>query len=213
MTAATKQAGDNNPALDYERNIDLVHKITNKIMGRINYSGMAMTREDVFQELSLLWLVCAEKYDEGAGIAFSTYFVRSAFNNMNRELLREGNSPFYKQADGGENDEGEQIDLFEVLDLDGGLSPEEVAQHFDSLEAELAKLSDEARLILSWTIDPPQELIDEIEKKNQMSEQGQTRVGLSSAMAFAGALMSIPNAKLYQARGELMQLIKQMETK
>jgi len=71
--------------LDPIKNMRLIKKVAYTVHARrFAPLGLPMDKEDLVQELVVVWLGCVEKFDPTSGFQFSTYFMRAAYNRVNR---------------------------------------------------------------------------------------------------------------------------------
>lgn len=73
-----------NLAAYYEANVGLIHSVARKGYGRIADIGGSQSYDDLFQELTEVFIKAYDAFDESAGFTFSTYFMTSARNYLNR---------------------------------------------------------------------------------------------------------------------------------
>lgn len=104
-------------------------------------------------------------------------------------------------------------------------TPEQLLEFKQEYEKATANLSPLAALIVEWLRDPPQELLTELNKKLAFSEQGQDgraesrKYGLRDGLTVTNVARflslvdgnSITVEQLVMAKGELNQIVKQLE--
>lgn len=73
-----------NLAAYYEANVGLIHTIARKGYGRLVEIGASQSYDDLFQELTEVFIKAYDAFNENAGFTFSTYFMTSARNYLNR---------------------------------------------------------------------------------------------------------------------------------
>lgn len=72
-----------NLAAYYEANVGLIHSIALPGYGRLADIGGSQSYDDLFQELTEVFIKAYDAFDENAGFTFSTYFMTSARNYLN----------------------------------------------------------------------------------------------------------------------------------
>jgi RNA polymerase sigma factor (sigma-70 family) len=141
----------------YADNVGLIHSVARKGFRRLQAIGAITDYDDLVQALAVTFIKSYDLFDESKG-AFSTYFVRSAFNKVNRIA---------------EAHEIERLELrirsveeMSSWQEDGEMSVEETiagneptpAQHYEAKNVRLGildALSPVAEMIVEMAIDPP----------------------------------------------------------
>lgn len=212
MNSLSNNAGLN-PALDFKMNVGLVHKITNKIMSRAGSMRTCYEEDDIFQELSIVWLECVSKFDEGKGVKFSTYFVKAAYNRANKLLRKEGNAPLNSQQLAKDED-GEDADLFQITDF-GSLV--DYTERAEILEREIETVSDQAKLVIDWMITPPKELLeysnDIARQRASNSSNGKkksARLDMAETLSFVRVVVGMNTNEMYSTRAEVIKFIDRL---
>lgn len=161
----------------YKANVGLVHTVARKGYSRLVSANVGIDYEDVFQEMSVVFLKAFEGFDPSRGFKFSTYFFMSAYNRLNAwaadmidERLKHGVVSIEELNDGNED---ENYSLSEVLLVDEG-TPEHSYRVVELLEHIARSLSPLASLLLTWSVAPPKELMDEIRKAELNAEFGRS---------------------------------------
>jgi len=72
-----------NKAEFYKANVGLVHTVSRKGYTRLVKARVTIDYEDVFQEMSMVFLKACDGFDESRGFKFSTYFFMAAYNRLN----------------------------------------------------------------------------------------------------------------------------------
>lgn len=157
----------------FERNERLVHKLVRQSMKRISsLSYVTMDEEDVRQEILMKLFECQKGFDKDAGVAFTTYFVRSVWNRINKLLERESNSASAHAISEFQSSEGEED--FSLLDYHQ--SPltvdDRVELHKDVMDG-ISRLSREAQTMVSWLVNPPDFVVQELEAYNYKERKNQ----------------------------------------
>jgi DNA-directed RNA polymerase specialized sigma24 family protein len=165
-----------NAADYYKANVGLVHSVSKKGYGRLRSAGVGMDYEDIFQEMSIVFLKAYSGFDESQGFKFSTYYFRAAYNKLNTwaqklidERLEHGVVSIQElnHSEDGENS------LEDVLMVDA-TTPEaqyRVTQFLSHVNDSLTPL---ASLILAWVLQPPPQLMTEVKKAEANAQYGRT---------------------------------------
>lgn len=124
------------------KNRGLIFKVAQKTHGRLVSAGVhLMSFDDFQQEATVVMQRCAEKFDASRGFKFSTYFVRSALNDLNRivdKLIREHVSLGVFSMSAPVNDDGDSLDFESIIDAGYGdpvdiIEAQETAELFENL--------------------------------------------------------------------------------
>lgn len=160
----------------YKDNMGLIHIVSKKGYARLQSAGVGLDYEDVFQELSVVFVKAYEKFDSTKGFAFSTYFFRAAFNKLNSwaqamidERLNQGVVSVQELNQGEDDEEREDIHLTDYA------TPESYCRVNEFLEHVGNTLSPLAALILAWVVTPPQELLEELRKADEHARYARAR--------------------------------------
>ena len=170
------------PAEYYKANMGLVHVVSRKGFSRMAAAKVVIDYEDVFQEMSIVFLKALEKFDESKGFKFSTYYFMCAFNRLNRwaqdlieERLKHGVVSIeelgHNVGDGGDMDMGGMMSDMS----DPSADPESSYRVRELLDHMAKSLSPLAGLILEWSIAPPEEVMTEIRKAQKYAEYGRAK--------------------------------------
>ena len=140
----------------YADNVGLIHTVTHKSFGRLRAIGAATDYEDLYQELTEVFIKAYDRFDESLGNKFSTYFITSAFHEVNKiakrfevERIEFGVKSFEELSvglDGGSVEE---------MIADSASTPEQELAGKDAVRNMLEKLSPLASMIAGMAIDPP----------------------------------------------------------
>ena len=165
----------------YKANVGLVHTVARKGYSRLVAANVGIDYEDVFQEMSVVFLKAYEGFDASKGFKFSTYFFMSAYNRLNSwasdlidERLKHGVVSIDELNDSG----GEEDYSLEDVMLVDAATPEAHCRVTELLEHIARTLSPLANLILTWAVAPPKELLDEVRKAELNAEFGRS-IGLN----------------------------------
>lgn len=165
----------------YKANMGLVHAVSRKGFSRLATAKVVIDYEDVFQEMSIVFLKAFEGFDESKGFKFSTYYFMCAYNRLNywaqrliEERLKHGVVSIEELSKGSD---GDDMDLGNVMQdyADPSTDPESSYRVTELLQYMLKNVSPLAGLILEWSIMPPQEVMTEVRKAHQYAEYGRSR--------------------------------------
>ena len=163
-----------NAADYYKANVGLVHSVSRKGYARLVAAKVGIDYEDVFQEMSVVFLKAYEHFDVSLGFQFSTFYFRSAYNRLNKwagdminERLKQGVMSV-EELNGDDENSMEEV-LYEDSE-----TPEGVLCAKQMLETIDRRMSPLAKLILEWTLEPPPELADLYRKAHIKAEYGRS---------------------------------------
>lgn len=168
----------------YADNIGLIHAVARKGYGRLMGIGASIDYEDLVQELSETFIKAYDKFDEGAGAKFSTYFTFAAYNEINKiaeRFERERNGSVVVSVEKKVGEYGYDVrrrylhgGTMSIEEMGAGLedetgiediipadtpTPEDIVGATSLAAAIMSKLSPLAASIAGMAIDPP-ELIE-----------------------------------------------------
>jgi RNA polymerase sigma factor (sigma-70 family) len=170
------------PAEYYKANLGLVHSVSRKGFSRLATAKVVIDYEDVFQEMSIVFLKAFEKFDESKGFKFSTYYFMCAYNRLNRwaqdlieERLKHGVVSIEEL--GQMTGEGDDFDMSAAMTdyADPSTDPESSYRVKELLDHMLKTLSPLAGLILEWSIAPPDEVMTEVRKAQDYAAYGRSQ--------------------------------------
>ena len=165
----------------YKANLGLVHAVSRKGFSRLAAAKVTIDYEDVFQEMSVVFLKAFEGFDESKGFKFSTYYFMCAYNRLNRwaqdmieERLKHGVVSIDELNDSSEQGD---MDLASTLEefVDPSSDPESSYRVRELLEYMAKTLSPLAGLILEWSVAPPEEIVIEVRKAQHYAEYGRSK--------------------------------------
>lgn len=160
----------------YKANVGLVHSVSKKGYARLRSAGVGLDYDDIFQEMSIVFLKAYSGFDESQGFKFSTYYFRAAYNKLNTwaqkmidERLEHGVVSIQElnHTEDGENS------LEDVLMVDH-TTPEaqyRVTQFLTHINDTLSPL---ASLILAWVLQPPPQVMTEVSKAEANAQFGRS---------------------------------------
>ena len=145
----------------------LVYKIAGQVYQRVLDGRLTsrISKSDLVQEGAATWLIVCEKYNPNAGAAFSTYFTRALYTNLNRYVDKHGNIKH------GQVCYHNSIDQEVIEDGSTGQDliadphtpmPDEVLEVAETLKRRMNSMSLPARLMYQWLLNPPEWLVEEI---------------------------------------------------
>lgn len=199
----------------YKQNTGLVHRVARKVHARLLAIGAAVQFEDVQQEATIAMMLAYERFDPSLGFKFSTYYVRSAYNNLNRFMASYEKDcsvlgVFSMQA--AVDDSGDMVDMESTIDGHHP-SPEQMLETKQMLEGIKARLSPLAGTILEYMIDPPEAFEAEWKLAKSLRLKG-TNVSTEVTMNFIGEylrrLIGATQVEVKLAIAEVQSLAKEM---
>jgi RNA polymerase sigma factor (sigma-70 family) len=150
----------------YADNIGLIRMVAAKCVGRLRAIGTGMEFEDVVSELTIVFVKSYDLFDHEQG-KFSTYFMRSAYNHVNKLAERHERSIEFMSRSVEEMSSwsDDEMDVSEMIPC---VQPtqEDVLAHRQSVVDALSELSPLATTVISMTVNPPQFIENEFEAAN-----------------------------------------------
>ena len=142
----------------YADNVNLVHTVARKGYNRFVAIGASIAYEDVVQDMSMVFIKSFERYNSETG-KFSSYFYAAAYNELNKigkifeeERIKRGVKSVEEMQSFVDDDDG----YFELVSERATPYEEiETASTFADFERRLSPI---AKLIVSWMMNPPQEV-------------------------------------------------------
>lgn len=147
----------------YRANTGLANKVAMKVFARLMSMGAAVEFDDVFQEASVVMQRTYEKFDPSKGFKFSTYFMRAAYNELNKfveSYEKDCTVLGVMSIQAARGDDGEELDMESTID-GHHMSPEEALELKQNLEGIEQKLSPLALFLLQMSVDPPEQMTQE----------------------------------------------------
>lgn len=203
----------------YAENTGLIHDVARKGYGRLQAIGASEGYEDLVQELSITFIKAYEQFEPERG-EFSTYFVRSAYNRMNKiaaefELERcEAGVRSFEEIDA--LTDCEDASFLDVI-ASNVLTPEQVAINRSMLERLDKILSPLAREIALWIVVPPEFVGSELNahqahvdyaRSKGHERRNKTHLGMSFICDMMELIGIASKVELRQARLELQAAIE-----
>lgn len=198
----------------YKANVGLVHSVSRKGFARLTAAKVGIDYEDVFQEMSMVFLKAYQGFDESRGFKFSTYFYMAAYNRLNAwaaDMIDERVKHGVVSIDELNETSGEDLSLSETLLVDD-TTPEDYVRAMQLLTHIKNKLSPLAGLILQWSIEPPPEVVQQIQAAQMNADYGRSRGLNSRCMAkpsvryIAGFIRMISDVSAYEAERALKEI-------
>lgn len=141
----------------YADNVRLIHTVARKGYGRLQQIGASTDYDDLFQELTEVFIKSFDLFDESCGYQFSSYFVRAAYNKINRiaegfevERIDLGIRSIEELSDNTEDG----LDLEERI-AGNAPTPDEIYEANETANALFSQLSPVAAMVVGMAIDPP----------------------------------------------------------
>jgi RNA polymerase sigma factor (sigma-70 family) len=167
-------ANDQNQT-SYENNQALMVKLANDYCKSLARSGLLVDFDDMMQEMRSAWLVAVSGFKPELGNRFSTYFVRVAFTHMRKLMESERRNTRDLGLVSIDSTIGDsELSLSDILATDE-LDPETALIMEQQAEGILRSLSDRAREVVNWLLNPPEALLQELramKHKASMSQSG-----------------------------------------
>jgi hypothetical protein len=165
--------------LDYRESAPRIARIANAVAYQLSGSGVhSMTRDDVEQELWIVWCMARDKYDPSLGVPFEAFLINGIKMHIRSSIKRKA----FKRA---AEEWGKSLDAPVSKDEGGATVGETIAEDFsfmDDIEAEgqfqfiVSRLTERAATFVRLLRDQPQILIDALkaleERSNYAKELG-----------------------------------------
>lgn len=141
----------------YADNVGLIHMVTKKGWGRLQAIGASYPYDDLFQELSVIFIKAFDGFDDNCGNKFSTYFMTSAYHEVNKIVAQiaieriDMKTRSVEEMSSWSEDGLDEAELLPCL----APTPAERCELSDSLKNMMQGLSPLALKIVTLAIDPP----------------------------------------------------------
>lgn len=142
----------------YADNVGLIHIVTKKGYGRLTGMGSSYSYEDLFQDLSVVFIKAFDAFDDNAGFKFSTYFTSSAYRKLNKiaekiqiERIEMKTRSTEEMAANMEDGDGETMDIACPC-----ATPFDMAEATSAMRYLTDHLSPLAATMLAMATDPPE---------------------------------------------------------
>lgn len=194
--------------ISFEGNIGMMHKLAGKYYRRAKALGVGYEYDDIMQEMFLAWRKAADGFDESRGFRFSTYFYRVANVHANREIFKDHRDDGHLEVNHvsiqSPSFSEEHSSLEELLQDELAQSTEETVEVYDEVNALLRNVSQPTALVIKYLVDPPQELMEEIDMRANRVNGGYAKgVGIANVSLFVRRLMGLNSFSYQKMRTEL----------
>lgn len=203
----------------YDKNKGLVHAVSKKGYARFSGLGVSMDYDDIFQEMSVVFLKAYEGFDDSKGFKFTTYFYMAAFNKLNSWLQKLADERILhgvvsvEELNERSSSDGEN-NIADLLMVER-TTPETYCQLNQFLNHADNSLSPLAGWIMGWCISPPPQLMEQLKKAEIHAEYGR-KMGFESRNFsrltpryvgnFIAMLTNMPKLHIAEAVQELSRL-------
>lgn len=196
----------------YKDNIGLVHKVARKVHSRTLAIGAAIEYVDLVQEASITMMKAYELFDPTLGFRFSTYYMRAAFNQLNRMV-----DSYQKDASilgvfsmsAAVNEDGDELNGETTIDGDHP-TPEQVLESKQMVDFIQKKLSPLALTILDCMVNPPELLEQEWAASRSMGLTNYVEMSREFVSDYIRKLTGVSAIEIKSARAEISSLSKQL---
>lgn len=180
---------NNQSALKFEDFANLAHWITVRVHRRAIASGRAVDYEDIYQEVSMIWLRCRELYKPEFGVKFSTYFVNAGLKSFKRIMGNiagaTGESSYEDLSYGGEDGDGQHF--LDYTPDPSAKDPEAEAIAREEQEILLTQTNPLLGRLVELSVQQPPELLAQLEAARAHQALAKT-MGLPTGEAPPAAL-------------------------
>lgn len=205
----------------YKQNVKLIHSVANKAYPRFVAAGSPLEYDDLVSELGEVFLHSYRLHDETKS-KFSTYFTNAAYNKVNNMLKRYNEERIEHGVRSVEELAFEDEDGASYLETipSATMSPDQLLEGRQELEALIQRMSLESQSMLEWVIKPPVWLTQEYQRViafNQMlRQQGeQTRQAPEITISFVAKTLVrlgvMTNTEAQRARKEISNYVRHVE--
>lgn len=199
----------------YAANVGLVHDVAQKGYARLVAIGAPLDYEDLFQELTEIFIKSYDKFDESRGCKFSTYYVFSAFNQVNKmakkfEVERcELGTRSIEEMDDRASEDG--LSVLEKIDS-GFATPEQYVEAMQMARSVVSGLSPMASTIAGMLIDPPAFMEREVEaaiahsgyaRSKNVARRARQQLDIGLVCSVIEKATNAPHSMVTKARREL----------
>lgn len=158
----------------YEENSGLIHAVARHGYTRLVALNANLDYEDLVQDLTEIFIKSYALHDPIKS-KFSTYFTNAAYNRLNA-IARRAEQTCRPQTISSTQLSVEfgEYDFFESLD-DERASPEHEVLAQESFKSAIAKLSPFAKLLVEYTLTPPEFIVKEFKAQIAYAEMSRSR--------------------------------------
>jgi hypothetical protein len=201
-------------ALSYKASEKLIWKMAGRVLMRLKAAGARqIDREDVIQELSIAWVKATESFDPHRGVPFPAYFVRGAWQHINRwaEGTEEEIRNVGPSLDATLGDEGNDRTLGDMVEDRGAVSAEQMVLDAERRALVYRKLSPRAAQFLELLENPPPALYAQMDAISIRASTARTNGRASWApnylsMTLIADLMGLDKTERRHVYAELNEL-------
>jgi DNA-directed RNA polymerase specialized sigma subunit len=151
--------------IDHKESVDLIRRLSWSIASRLHGSGAtSLSREDVEQELWIVWCRARDTFDPALGVPFKAYLLEGIRRNrlaINRVMFKRIDEERAKPLDAPTGNDEEGATLLDILPSDGP-SPDMKIDEATHLAWALSRLSERAALFLKLLYEQPEELLQQV---------------------------------------------------
>jgi DNA-directed RNA polymerase specialized sigma subunit len=143
-----------NPDISYEDYRRLIQQLAGKAFMRMRAAGIPFDLEDIIGHMNISFVKAKRAFDSNKGYKFSTYLVRSIWNDFNKLAAKLSNEAqsigFLSVQDmSPENENGEFYnDVYSTFSDDTAPSAEDAYSEIEEARAKLRLLSKQARRVI-----------------------------------------------------------------
>lgn len=141
----------------YAENVGLIHMVAKKGWGRLQAIGASYPYDDLFQEMSVVFIKAFDGFDDNCGNKFSTYFMSSAYHKINKivaDIAIERIDMKTRSVQEMSSWSEDGLDEAELVPCTAP-TPAERCELTDSFKVMMGGLSPLALKIVTLAIDPP----------------------------------------------------------
>ena len=173
----------------YKKNIGLIHVVAKNGFARLQRVGSSINYDDLFQELSVVFIKAYDLYDESKNIKFSTYFTTAARNTVNRivksqevERMDHKLRSFEELDANGDDESG--VSILDTIASDE-LTPKQALERKQAFASLNERLSPLALKIVEWVFRPPAFLEKEYDAYGAYIKYAQSKGAKSRKMDYS----------------------------
>ena len=195
-------------------NMGMIEHLTSQFHRRATAANVGLDREDIRQEVMLVWWTCSQTFEASKG-KFSTFMYMAARRRFNRifDVEFRITNKVGLQSSTMSNEDGDYY-LHDIVPT-GEPQPDTLAMGRESYDALYDALSPSAKMVLDYVHTPPEFLLNELKAVNAKAEMGreqgrdmrrQTSVTISLAAEAVGRVMSLTAGQVHHVKSELTQI-------
>lgn len=195
---------------EYTDHTALIHSFARKGWSRLIASHVSVDYDDVFQELSLVFVKAIKAYDPSKGYSFTAYAGRAMWNGFNRFAQRhldEANELGLMSIQALEDkaEDGDSMNLYELIDS-GAPTPEQQLERKQEMLQKLRALSPTAKFIAAQLISLSEEVEQAMTERNRKAEAEGRRSLANPTPGFIADVFGVDRAKVRAAVEELHEV-------